>query len=191
VEDKTALRKLLRSRRSEHVSDLPGTMRALMFKCPPSPVAARVADGLTVGLYWAGQSEAPTLAYAKWFHERGHLLALPCFADRDDDMHFRTWHDPYDAEELDTGPFSIPQPATNSAEALPDVVFVPLVGFTERGDRIGQGAGHYDRWLEANPNVLTIGLAWDCQLVDDLPVEPHDQPLDMVVTPTQIYERSN
>lgn len=68
-------------------------------------------------------------------------------------------------------------------------MFVPCVGFTADGGRLGQGAGHYDRWLAAHPSAVAIGLAWDCQLVDELPTEPHDHPLDAVVTPTRLYGR--
>ncbi len=41
-----------------------------------------------------------------------------------------------------------------------DVLFVPLVGFTAQGQRLGQGGGHYDRWLEAHPDAVPIGMAW-------------------------------
>jgi len=54
-------------------------------------------------------------------------------------------------------------------------------------DRLGQGGGHYDRWLAEHPAVQKIGLAWDAQLCADLPTEPHDIPLDAVITPTRIY----
>ena len=70
---------------------------------------------------------------------------------------------------------------------MPDVVFVPLVGFTPDGARLGMGAGHYDRWLEAHPAALAIGMAWDCQEVAALPLEPHDRPLAAIVTPTRLF----
>ena len=83
--------------------------------------------------------------------------------------------------------FGIAQPDENAESVVPDVLFVPLVGFTAQGDRLGQGGGHYDRWLAEHPNTVAIGLAWDCQLVEDLPSEPHDVPLSAVVTPTRTY----
>ena len=64
------------------------------------------------------------------------------------------------------------------------------MGFTPSGKRLGQGGGHYDRWLAEHPAVLKIGLAWDIQCVepeDALPTEPHDIALDAVVTPTRMY----
>jgi 5-formyltetrahydrofolate cyclo-ligase len=67
---------------------------------------------------------------------------------------------------------------------------VPLVGFSADGARLGQGGGHYDRWLAAHPEATALGLGWDCQLVEDLPLEAHDQPLTAIITPTRLYEAS-
>ena len=70
---------------------------------------------------------------------------------------------------------------------VPDVLFVPLLGFTKNGGRLGQGGGHYDRWLAAHPDTVSIGLAWDAQLVDTMPLQEHDRGLSAVVTPTRFY----
>jgi len=191
VKDKSALRKHLRALRRDHLSALPENMRALMFSRPPSPVVSQLGQQTTIGLYSAVSAEAPTLAYARWFHENGHTLALPWFANRSAAMTFRSWADPYDNENLESGPFGHAQPDDQSAAVVPDTVIVPLIGFTAGCDRIGQGMGHYDRWLEANPETKAIGLAWDCQLVDSLPLEPHDRKLHMIVTPTRAYERTD
>ncbi len=188
IQDKQALRRMLREKRREHVEALPRAVSALVFSRPPSAVLAMVPDRATVGLYSASGAEAPSLAYAKWFHENGHALALPRFAERGGTMEFRRWHDPYDEGELETGPFGLLQPTASSELALPGLLFVPLVGFTAAGDRLGQGGGHYDRWLSAHRDVPAIGLAWDCQRVDALPREAHDRAMAMVVTPTRIYE---
>jgi len=65
--------------------------------------------------------------------------------------------------------------------------FVVQEAITERGERIGQGGGHYDRWLADHPGTVAIGMAWDCQLCESLPVEEHDMPLAAIVTPTRLY----
>ena len=102
-------------------------------------------------------------------------------------MGFRSFSDPYGGTDLEMGPLGILQPGEEAESVTPDVLFVPLVGFTERGERLGQGGGHYDRWLNKHPDTLTIGLAWDCQKLDTLPIEPHDRPLKAIVTPTRLY----
>lgn len=188
MEAKNALRNTLRARRKDHVASIDPRVMALMFKRPPSPVVALVPQDAAVGLYLAGPAEAPATAYAQFFHEAGHKIALPWFESRSAPMVFREWSSPWVDELLEPGPWKgIVQPAASAPEVVPDVLFVPLVGFSADGARLGQGGGHYDRWLEAHPAVRPIGLAWDCQLVDDLPCEAHDRPLHAVVTPTRIY----
>ena len=186
--EKQKLRAELRTLRRAHVAALPDASRALLFHRPPAPVAALTPEGATVGLYHAAPHEAPTRSYARWLHENGRLLALPWFAAREAAMIFRRWNDPYDEDSLAPGPWGALQPAAEAEEVIPDVVFVPLLGFTAECARLGQGGGHYDRWLAAHPSVVPIGLAWDCQRVDSLPTEPHDRPLRAVVTPTRFYE---
>lgn len=67
----------------------------------------------------------------------------------------------------------------------PEILIVPLVAFDRKGGRLGYGGGFYDRTLErlrARRATLAIGFAFDAQEADDLPLEPTDQPLDMIVT---------
>ena len=191
VDDKRRLRDELRAQRRAHVAALHDATRALLFLRPPAPVAARVPEGSLVGLYHAIAPEAPTAGYARWLFENGRRVALPWFAARGASMRFRLWDEPYDDEGLEVGPYGALQPVAGAAEVRPDAVFVPLLGFTAAGDRLGQGGGHYDRWLAAHPNTPAFGLAWDCQLVDSLPIEAHDHPLAAIVTPTRYYERQD
>lgn len=188
MESKEALRRHLRAQRKAHVDALDARVRALMFMRPPSSLGALVPEGSAVAVYVASGAEAPAHAYARHFHEAGHKVALPWFADRQADMIFREWTSPWLDDLLAPGPWhGIMQPAADAPEIVPDVLFVPLVGFSANGGRLGQGGGHYDRWLSQNPSATAIGLAWDSQLVDRLPVEPHDRPLRAVVTPTRFY----
>jgi 5-formyltetrahydrofolate cyclo-ligase len=65
----------------------------------------------------------------------------------------------------------------------PDVVIVPGIAFTAAGDRLGQGGGWYDRFLVGiRDDCVTIGVGFEPQLVDELPTEPHDVVLDLVIT---------
>ena len=70
-------------------------------------------------------------------------------------------------------------------EAL-DVVLAPGVGFDVDGNRLGHGGGHFDRLLaRLRRGAVVIGVAFDEQITDRLPVEAHDRPVDVVVTPTR------
>ena len=186
-EEKQQIRTALRKARREHVAAQPDSIRALLFNRPPAPLLSAMEPDAVIGLYLETESEAPASAYAKFFHERGHRLALPYLAQRDSNMDFREHSDPFGHNDLSAGPFGMLQPNGDAAEMTPDVLFVPLIGFTEDKQRLGQGGGHYDRWLATHPPKLAIGLAWDVQLCAQLPVEAHDMPLDAIVTPTRLY----
>lgn len=185
--DKQSLRKRLRAERKRHVAVLPAITRALLLRTPPTPLAALVPEDAIIGLYRPTPHEAPAGNYAKYYIERGHRIALPRFSADDAPMEFATHHDPFGETDLEFGPFGLNQPGAEAQVLVPDVVFVPLVGFTDSGQRLGQGGGHYDRWLADHPATAAIGLAWDCQLVDRLPTEEHDVPLSAIVTPTRLY----
>ncbi|MGI9351925.1 MAG: 5-formyltetrahydrofolate cyclo-ligase [Rhizobiaceae bacterium] len=94
------------------------------------------------------------------------------------------------AELVDTG-FGTRGPAEEAAVLDPQLLIMPLSVFDHRGGRIGYGAGHYDRaigrLIKKGDNPRLIGMAFDSQHVDLVPVEPHDQPLDAIVTESGFY----
>ena len=184
---KDELRNRLRAERRDHVASLPDGIRALLFMRPPRPIVDLIPQHASIGLYRATENEAPTAAYARFFYEAGHPIALPRFASRDSAMEFAAFSDPFGKTDLEEGPYRLMQPESSAPSVVPDVLFVPLVGFTADGHRLGQGGGHYDRWFEAHPDTLAIGLAWDSQLVETLPLEQHDHPMAAIVTPTRLY----
>ena len=187
---KAELRRALRKARREHMASLPASVRGLILNRPPQPVVEMLADKRVVGLYHPVGAEAPSLGWARWLHENGHHIALPWFSDREAAMQFRLWSNPWDDALLEPSPHGGMQPVADddaAGELSPQAVVVPLVGFTADCHRLGQGGGHYDRWLDANPDAIAIGLAWDVQCLDELPQEPHDRVLNAVVTPTRIY----
>ncbi|MBU6269335.1 MAG: 5-formyltetrahydrofolate cyclo-ligase [Sphingomonadales bacterium] len=187
MNEKHELRGVLRAARKAHVAGLAAATRALVLMRPPAVLVRAIPEGACVGLYHAVGAEAPARGYAKWFVENGRRVALPWFAGREAAMVFREWRDPWGDDGLEPGAFGVPQPDSSAEVVVPDWLIVPLVGFTATGDRLGQGAGHYDRWLAAHPDARAVGLAWDCQLCESLPMEPHDRPLLAVVTPTRLY----
>ncbi len=85
---------------------------------------------------------------------------------------------------LKEGPFKVQIPERDDFFE-PEILIVPLLAFDRRGGRLGYGGGFYDRTLEmlrARRATLAIGFAYAAQEMDDLPLEPTDQPLDMLVT---------
>jgi 5-formyltetrahydrofolate cyclo-ligase len=90
-------------------------------------------------------------------------------------------------EDLHLAEFGIlaPPPGEPFAGAI-DVCICPGVAFTERGERLGAGRGFYDRWLAAHPPRLAIGLAFECQLAPELPLELHDRRMDFVITENRV-----
>jgi len=68
-----------------------------------------------------------------------------------------------------------------------DLIIVPGVGFDERGNRLGHGKGYYDKLLEKS-NAKTIGLAFECQIVDRIPTDKNDIPADIIITEKRIIK---
>ena len=66
-----------------------------------------------------------------------------------------------------------------------DLIIVPGVGFDEKGNRIGHGKGYYDKLLQKT-NATTIGLAFECQIVDKIPTDENDKPVDIIVTEKRV-----
>lgn len=90
---------------------------------------------------------------------------------------------PYDATRLELGSFHIEEPTGDDLldpEEL-ELIVVPAVAYDRRGNRLGRGKGFYDRLLSST-KATKIGVGYEFQLVDELPSEEHDVPMDMVIT---------
>lgn len=93
-----------------------------------------------------------------------------------------------DVLAISIGPRGVPAAPIRRVVAADawDVVLVPVVGVDRGGNRLGNGAGHYDRLLSGR-RCPTVALAFDCQMMRAIPVEDHDVALDVIVTPTQVH----
>ncbi len=143
------------------------------------PLDAFFVAGMTIAGYQKTGSEVSVdrvMAAANLSHVK---LALPFIGARGEVMRFKQWR--LD-EALIKSPFGFLQPDTKAPDAAPDIILVPLVGFDRDMNRLGQGAGHYDRIFMLFPKILRIGLAWSCQEVSTIPTDPWDIPLDAVLT---------
>ncbi|CAO97852.1 5-formyltetrahydrofolate cyclo-ligase [Erwinia tasmaniensis] len=96
--------------------------------------------------------------------------------------------------QLKNNRLRIPEPPLDVRRLLPlsqlDVVMVPLVAFDNTGQRLGMGGGFYDRTLQSwrQHGFLPVGLAHDCQRVEQLPVASWDVPLPALITPSKIWQ---
>ena len=89
------------------------------------------------------------------------------------------------ADGVKVGAFGIMEPiaATPIEPSEIDVMIVPGVAFTRDGKRLGRGKGYYDKYQSHKGfRAYTIGICYPCQLVGELPTEPHDKQLDLIVT---------
>ena len=133
----------------------------------------------TVLLYWSMDDEVYTHAFADRWHERKRLL-LPCVEG--EDLLLRQYRG---RQSLRPGPeFGIPEPVGPIFDRLDEVemIVVPGVAFDRQGNRMGRGRGFYDRLLKSTPAALKVGVAFDFQMFDSIPVEPFDVAMDVVVT---------
>ncbi len=176
---KTQLRAEIKATRDAFRSALSSAVLSLTFSKAPSPLAALFLPGKTLASYIALGSEADPAKLTREAEKAGCNLALPFVTSKAQPMRFLAWQTD---QPLTTGPFSLMQPAASSPEITPDIVLVPLVGFDRNCNRIGQGAGHYDRALSLLPDALRIGIAWSIQEVSPIPTDPWDEPLHAICT---------
>lgn len=91
--------------------------------------------------------------------------------------------------DLERDKMGILTPKSNQINPGPfDIAITPGLGFTENGERLGYGRGYYDRWFSNNDVKLKIGIAFETQIVDTLPLEETDIPLDILVTEKRIID---
>jgi len=171
--DKAALRARLHAERDLFVASGPPAIE------PPAPFLARLEHGLTVASYVPMGSEADPSLLARAAVERGCMIVLPHVTRRSEPMRFLAW----DSEaDLIPGPYGLRQPHHAAPAMVPDIVLTPLLAVDSALNRLGQGAGYYDRAFAQFPNAWRVGVAWSVQQVESLPAEPWDVPLHALVT---------
>ena len=168
---KQALRAILRARRD--AADRNGAISVA------DAFRRRLTIGTIVASYLPIGSEADPAPLVREAVDAGCLIVLPHVVDRASPLRFLAWQD---GDELETGPFGLRQPAATAAQCDPDIILTPLVGFDRRGNRIGQGAGHYDRAFAAHPTAWRIGVAWSVQEIAAIDPDPWDVPLHAIAT---------
>jgi 5-formyltetrahydrofolate cyclo-ligase len=144
-------------------------------------VRPEVRAASTVHCYLSMPTEVDTMPIIRALMDSGKRIVVPWM--NEDRTMGASFLDPVDLDGItEIGRLRVPQAPTFRPvdDGLWDVVLVPLVAATVHGDRMGNGAGHYDRLLTTWPRP-GLGLALQCQLVEELPLEPHDVRLTAVL----------
>ena len=143
----------------------------------------------SVGSFMSVRSEISTIELNKKIVEMNKTLVFPVIEQHSEELIFKT---------LDTnnnfklGKFNIPEPTKDNKEMIPQLFFVPCLGFDLSGYRIGYGGGFYDKTFaklkKLNLVFYTVGFAFEKQKQNKLPIEKYDYKLDFVLTEKQLYK---
>jgi 5-formyltetrahydrofolate cyclo-ligase len=187
-ERKTGIRRrLLRARKSLPARQRQEKSRRILDRCRRLPTfgsAAIVCSFIGCG------DEVDTSPLVRQLLREGRRVAVPSQRAGTDGPAFSElfrWQD------LTPNSLGILEPDRESINLLPTAsipfFFIPGVGFDEDGRRIGLGLGYYDQALsEASPQALRIGLSFEIQIADRIPVADHDLPMDIIVTENRVIE---
>ncbi len=136
-----------------------------------------------LGFYWPIRGELDLRGIAQRHVEAGHRVALPVVVAKNAPIEFWEWEP---ASAMQRGLWNIPVPAERRV-VVPDALLVPLLGHDAAGYRLGYGGGYYDRTLAAlGQKPLCIGVGYDDASVATIHPQPHDIPMDFVVTERRV-----
>jgi 5-formyltetrahydrofolate cyclo-ligase len=147
-----------------------------------------IAPGMIVSGYSPIRGEIDPAPLMRKLAEQGVKLALPAVLARGKSLAFRAWSPD---DRLMLGPLGILEPSPAAAEAVPDIMLVPLAAFDPLGHRIGYGAGHYDytlAHLRKMKAITAVGIGFSAQQIKAVPALPHDVALDYVLTEKKVFD---
>jgi 5-formyltetrahydrofolate cyclo-ligase len=188
VEEKRAIRELGHARRRGQ-ADKDRLSEVICCKVMALP---EYVDARTVMCYVDIRDEVRTRSLLRAALDAGKRVVIPYCVAGDQLELFRM----ESFDELAVHAFGILEPADvwrdrsdrRVAPAELDLIVVPGVAFDRRGGRVGHGKGYYDRLLEqTRPDTMLVALAFDCQLVQQVPMQSHDASMHMVVTEKTTY----
>lgn len=133
----------------------------------------------TVLLYWSMEDEVQTQDFVRKWYQKKQIL-LPCVDGDDLILRQFTGMDCMKSGEQ----FGIGEPCGKAYTTLEkiDMIIVPGVAFDKQNNRMGRGRGFYDRMLKSTPNAYKVGVAFNFQVLDSIPTEPFDVPMDKIIS---------
>ena len=130
-----------------------------------------------IGCYWPNNSEIDTRPLISFLSLKNIKIALP-FIEKEE-MLFKAWNV---NEELYFSRYRFYSPAKSSKTLYPNVIITPALALDFKGNRIGYGAGFYDKYYNKNKSSLYIGFTYTRQIFNALPFAKHDLKLNAIVT---------
>ena len=149
-----------------------------------------------VGLYYPIFNEISPLVFIEYFKVNKITTALPVVDSNSNSMVFKKW---FKKEKLQKSHIGTYEPLRTNKTILPQIIVVPMLMFDRKLNRLGYGAGYYDKSISTlkryfdkkQKNFITIGLAYSEQETKSIPYESHDQKLDFIVTEKEILSKVN
>jgi len=139
-----------------------------------------LAQGEVVAAYWRIRDEMDCQPILVRLMDSGQPVCLPVVIGDGEPLELRLWQE---GAPLYPAGFGTLAPEELAPRVEPDVIIMPLLGFDDRGTRLGYGGGYYDRTLaKLAKKPRLVGLAFSAQKLDHIPRDGHDIPLDAVVT---------
>lgn len=178
--NKMALRRKAREERRAFVTGLTEAKRTKLEATLATHLAPLLEKARLIGAYAPLPDEISPMPAVAVARGQGATVAFPTFSDHQSPFRFLA------GEPTEVGPFGIMQPPQDSAAIHPDLILIPLLAIDAKGNRLGQGKGHYDRVLPdlKRNGALLIGLGWDIQRLDELlEPEPWDVAMDGFACP--------
>ena len=160
---------------------IPADERTAMSTAIAEQLDAIVGDvsSRTVSLYWPFRGEPDLRPWMVSLVARGGTPALPLVVEKAHPLVFRAYRP---GDRLEKGVWNIPIPAEGDP-VIPDIVIAPIVGIDPKNYRLGYGGGFFDRTLAALPKKpLVIGVGYGMQRIPTIHPQPHDIPMDRIVT---------
>ncbi len=186
ADEKNRLRRIFRECRNALDADYAATLACRIQQNLLETSCYAAAD--RVALYAAAGHEVSTGMIMRDALRSGRRVYLPRIAPERRNLQMVRVNDP---SEMRLGAFGIPEPSgaevASSRDLRRALICVPGLAFSLAGGRLGRGGGHYDRFLAgAAEEAVAAGLAYDFQVLDRLPEEPHDRRLGLIVTESAV-----
>jgi 5-formyltetrahydrofolate cyclo-ligase len=187
--DSAAFRRALRGEKIAARQALPAAAHQQASHCILEHLATLLATRPPgrIAFCWPVRAEVDCRPLITRLGTAGWQAAMPVVVAPATPMQFRHWTP---ATPMTLDPHGIPVPDTAPC-APPDVLLLPLVAFDTAGFRLGYGGGYFDRTLATcMPRPFTVGVGFACAGVATIHPEPHDIPLDAIVTENGVLCRS-